>query len=404
MSYSGVNSVNVKMYNRSRLIKLLNDNGPASRKDIAIGLGLTAAAVTQICTQMIAEGILADLGELSENPRPGRKKMLVGLNYRYRHVLSISVEASETSISVSDLDGRDLQRKTLDTDTSVAPQVFLQKIAAESRRLLEDTGLKMSDVLGAGVSVPGAVDREHGISLHALRIWDAEVPVKTILQERLGIPVTVENNVKAFAEAELSYGTGRQSKNILFVKWGPGVGSAIVIENHVYDSHNSKTAEIGHLIVDRKGKLCRCGRRGCIETKVSQQAVAEEVRAQYSQESMPELALYTAGNPERINARNISEWAQLKDAALQKILQQAIDELALTVSNASTLMAPDQIVVYGRMFDIPGFLERFLDCCRNYIPDYKDDLIVKSDLSTKTSYIGSLALVFNEFINIPEAI
>ena len=140
-----------------------------------------------------------------------------------------------------------------------------------------ERGIVKDMVLGIGISVPGPVKRRGGVSLHAYRIWNETVPVAEVIRRYLDIPVIVENNVKAFAEGELIYGNGKEQENLLFIKWGPGVGSAIIIQNRIYDSQNSKTAEIGHYIVEKDGKPCRCGRRGCLETKVATHAIADQV-------------------------------------------------------------------------------------------------------------------------------
>ena len=91
MSYTGINLENVKRNNRSAILKLLNDQGAMSRKDIAAALGLTPATVTVICSELIASQVLCELGEAQEDRRAGRKKILVGINYDRWRVLSVSI-------------------------------------------------------------------------------------------------------------------------------------------------------------------------------------------------------------------------------------------------------------------------------------------------------------------------
>ena len=93
------------MSNRSSILKLLNDCGAMSRKDIAIELGLTPATVTLICTELISAGILCEKGEVEEERRAGRRKVLIDINYQYRYVLSVSIEAAKTCIAISNLKG-----------------------------------------------------------------------------------------------------------------------------------------------------------------------------------------------------------------------------------------------------------------------------------------------------------
>lgn len=396
MGYTGINLGNVKLSNRSAILKLLNDQGKMSRKDIAIALGLTPATVTLICSELISAGVLCEMGELEEQKRAGRKKVLIGINYQYRHVLSISIESETTIVAISDLKGNCLAARSIPTDGAKDPEEFLKSVVNEGKALMWESGISRDLVLGVGVSVPGPVKRSTGVSQHAYRIWTEQVPVGDILRKYVEYPVIVENNVKAFAEGELIYGNGRDRENLLFIKWGPGVGSAIIIQNRIYDSRNSKTAEIGHYIVEKNGKQCRCGRRGCLETKVATHPIAERVRESCTPDNMPMLYEMVQGDVERIQARNMSQWVTSEDPGLWRVLGDIIEEIARITVNTITLLAPDKVIIYGQMFDLPHFQKMFLEVCRTYDPSYTDDYIVKSNLSDRIEYIGPLAVVVNE--------
>ncbi len=367
-----------------------------SRKDIALALGLTPATVTLISTELLAAGILCERGEVEEEKRAGRRKVLIDINYEYRYVLSVCIEAAETSIAISDLRGRRCAFRKLPTDSGQDPELFLKRIADQSKALMWERGIVKESVLGAGVSVPGPVNRKAGISQHAYRVWNEPVAVGACLRKYLDFPILVENNVKAFAEGELIYGCGKEQENLLFLKWGPGVGSAIIIHGKIYDSQNSKTAEIGHYIVEKDGKLCRCGRRGCLETKVALHAVAERVRNQCTPDTMPELYRAVGGDVSQIEARNIAYWVGIKDDGLEQVLDDVADEMARVAINTITLLAPDRVIIYGEMFELPDMEARFRRLCSHYDPSYNGDYILKSDLSSQISYIGPLAVVVNE--------
>ena len=396
MGYTGINLGNVKMSNRSSILKLLNDCGAMSRKDIAIELGLTPATVTLICTELISAGILCEKGEVEEERRAGRRKVLIDINYQYRYVLSVSIEAPETCISISDLKGRLCAGKKIRTGSSLEPRVFLKEVADESKSLMWEQGISKESVLGAGISLPGPVKRDTGVSLHAYRIWNEAVPVGEYMKLYLDLPVVVDNNVKAFAEGELIYGTGKKQENLLFIKWGPGVGSAIIIQNKIYDSQNSKTAEIGHYIVEPGGLPCRCGRHGCLETHVATHAIADRVRRACTRESMPMLYEFAGGDVERIEVKNMEQWIGIKDPGLQRIIDDIVERLARTVVNTITLLAPDKVIIYGFMFEMDHIQKRFLDYCTYYDPMYDGDYILKSELSGRIGYIGPLAVAVNE--------
>lgn len=398
MAHTGINHENVKINNRRAILTLLNERGAMSRKDLAMELGLTPASVTLICAELIANGILCEQGQLKEDKRVGRKKILVGINYSCRYVLCITIESEDTCITLCDLKGTDPHIHRIKTNPQIEPCEFLHQVAQAGLRLIEQLHLSEEALLGVGVSIPGLVDHQRGISQSAYRIWNKPVSVSACLQQYFACPIIVENNVKSFAMAELIYGCGKQHKNILFLKWGYGIGSALTIENKIYESQVSKEAEIGHIPVDKRGALCRCGRRGCLETKASIHAIVKQIRSHCTAHTMPYLYELVHQDPSQIHASNIKWWfqAQEKDEGLWKILDPIIERVALVTSSIITFLAPDIIIVYGQVFDLPHVKDHFIQHCKRFDASYDESYIRMSTISDQIDYIGPLAVAVNE--------
>ena len=394
MVYSGINLENVKLINRSSILKLQYDHGSLSRKDIALKLGLTPAAVTQICSELLEKEIIKETGEVSDEARVGRKKILLEINYEYSTVISVCIEELETSISLCSLNGKKISQIKIPTANTIEPKEFLMEISSVINAFKKKAGKAGNNrVLGIGVSVPGIVRRDDGVSVQAYRIWDESVNVAEVLTKATKLPVVLENNVRAFTEAELLFGSGRSKKNLLFVKWGPGVGAA-------FSENNVRLVELGHVIVEENGLECRCGKRGCLETRVSTHAVTDRVRETLSKETMPLVWEWCGGEPERIRAGNVTDWISLEDDGLKKVLEPVIRELSRTVVNAITLLSPGTVAIYGNMFSEKSIAERFISVCREYNSALEEDMIVISPLAEDFDYIGSAAIAINEyFIN-----
>ena len=111
---------------------------------------------------------------------------------------------------------------------------------------------------------------------------------------------------------------------------------------------------------------------------------------------MPKLYEMVEGDVERIQARNIAQWVTADDPGLWMILGDIIEEMGRTVVNTITLLAPDKVIIYGEMFELPFFEKMFLEVCRTYDPSSREDYIVNSKLSDRIEYIGPLAVVVNE--------
>ena len=167
MKYQGINLENVKLSNRSSILLLLNNNGAMSRKDIAETVGLTAASVTLICSELLEQGLIVELGEANEEKRAGRKKILVDINPSFRSVLCIAIESDVTYIAVTDMKGKVLCNTSMNTDREIPPETFLKNVTDECQKLFWKNGIVKEKVLGAAVTIPGSVDRVKGISLNS---------------------------------------------------------------------------------------------------------------------------------------------------------------------------------------------------------------------------------------------
>lgn len=400
MGKPGITLENVKYNNKSEILKMLQKNGAMSRKDIAACMGLTPAAVTMLCNAMIEENVIAEKGELQEERRAGRRKVLVDINYNYKRIVSVNIEAMDTKITVTDIKGSNLAEAKIQTDTKISPEIFLENLTKEIKILLWEQQIQLFDVLGVGVCIPGIVNRSKGISIHAYGIWKQEVEVKKILERYISCPVIVENNVKAFAEGEMLYGVGKSGDNMLFLKWGPGVGSAIVIGNELYEGFQHNAAEIGHYIIEPDGIECRCGRRGCLETRVSVDALAKRIQQEFSKEKTPILYELAGGDSQKITREWITEWAESDnsyltqmDPAVDQIMAGSIERIARVAVNVMTILAPDHTIVFGPMLENNQIYHLFMQFCKKYDKHYTDEYIHRSQLSKKISYIGGTALI-----------
>lgn len=403
----GVNFENVKYKNRSSILKTLNNLGPMSRKDIAREVGLTPAAVTLLTTEMMDEKILVEKGELKEEPRAGRKKILVDIDYQSQWVLAVSIELKHTYIQICDLKAKVLKKVKMPTLSELPAEKFLRIIADESLALIYEMKISPDKVMGMGICIPGIVDRKKGVSIKAYGIWKSEVHVKTLLENWVNCPVIVENNVKAFAEGELLYGAGKKESNLLFLKWGPGVGSAIVIQNQLYEGKGHRAAEIGHYIIEPDGKPCKCGRNGCLETRVSISAMTDKIRGYFAAADTPMLHAEVGSDEAAITEEQFTEWLLnsdtecppvLSDPEVKDMLDQNIERLARAVVNVITILAPDYTVLFGSMFENYYIEAEFLKHCMRYDDSYNQRYIGKSKLSSKIYHIGAVALVTRELL------
>ena len=362
MYKNGINMGQVKKQNRSSILRYMNSHADVSRKEIAEATGLTAAAVTQICNDFLKEGLIKECGTVNDVSGAGRRKVMLRINDEFAYIIGVNIESQDTVIVVSDLGGNVISRANLETEGDIPAEDFVGKIAKCIDKMFKENPKLIKKVMGGCVAVSGEIDREKGVSLRAYGIWHEEVPLCAILEEKTGFKFIIENNIDAFAIAEIVYGTGMKSENILVLKWGPGVGCTIIIDNKIYEGRHGRSAEIGHFIVEKDGERCSCGRRGCLETKISYKAMRRKKNFEFNE-----------------------------FADVYQDFSKEIDLFARTLVNSMSILAPDRVVLSGRFFADKRVRDELVKCCEYYDKRFNTKRILHTPLYDKEDYIGPVA-------------
>ncbi len=395
MNYTGFNMSSIKTANRASVLYLLNGSKPLSRKDIAESLGLTPAAVSKICAELIAEGAISECGCFDDCVGAGRKKVILSLNSKGIFVLALSIDKKGFYAAVCTLDGEEKTGERFLFEKDASPEECLSFAGKKSLELLKKSGVSKEKIIGAGVGIVGGADREKGVTAGNYGVWCPGVAVRDILEKELSMPVAIENNVKAFALASLIFDRKNVEDNILFVKWGPGVGSAIVIGGTVLGKTDSDSSEIGHYIAVPNGEECRCKRKGCLETVISADAIVNRAKAVYGAKNMPHLFELTDGEKEKTDISKVLAASEF-DGLLKEEIEKSIKLLSKAVTNAAAVIAPDRIVVFGYMFTETVF-SRFKKECETLYPGFKKGNIRLSLLDEKHNFIGPAAAAAKSF-------
>ncbi len=147
-------------------------------------------------------------------------------------------------------------------------------LAHEIEKIISSGGLKVKEVAGVGIGLPGLVDYDRGIVrfLPNIQGWK-NVPLRSILERKLKFPVFVDNDVKLITLAEWKFGAGRGVKNLICLTLGTGVGSGLILDNHLYRGSANGAGELGHMPLNEEGPACNCGGFGCFEKYVGNRAL-----------------------------------------------------------------------------------------------------------------------------------
>ena len=210
-------------------------------------------------------------GERPGAERKGRRPAYYCVNPHALYVVGVDFWARSASAVVVDFAGTPVYRDILDLNGLTGVEEILERLEALITEAIEQAGIDRGRLLGIGVGAPGMVDIESGVVLRYPRIEGMDgFPLRERLEEAFGVPVHLHNNAAVIALSEYRYGSVRGRRSVLTLVLRAGVGGAFIQNGSLFVNHHRTALEVGHVVVDPAGPECRCGRRGCLETYLSE--------------------------------------------------------------------------------------------------------------------------------------
>ncbi len=281
---------------RGAVITALLRNEQLSRSELSETTGVSPAAITEVTQTFLQRGLLVELPSQAAGRR-GRPTVQLRLQASHAYFAGISVGESDMPMVITDLRGRILERHNLAAYETPAE---LAKTAAKAfKEVLRSAGIPRSRVQGVGVAVSGIVNAAEGVCRYSAALNWRDVPVAQVMTKALHIPAWIDNDANAVAVGEKFFGRARDLEHFSSIVLERTIGSAHYINGMLYRGHDGSAGEIGHITVDPKGVLCRCGRNGCLDTIAGGHALRDAAKAAGltigNMRDLEELALH--GNP-----------------------------------------------------------------------------------------------------------
>ncbi len=254
--------------------------------------------------------------------------------------IGLDIGGTKMAFVVADRQGTVHDRHTLASGSHEAFESSADRIAEHIDHYLR----RHSAVRGIGIGLPGPVDSERGIALHAANLGWRNLPVREALASRLhrDLPIHIGNDVNAGAIGEHRYGLARGIANFVYLTVGTGVGGAVMLDNRLLRGATASEMEIGHVSLDPlHGRDCACGGRGCLEMSVSGKGIVAHARqdlAEYAETSL---------RAETLSTRAILAAAETSDPLACHVLAEAADALGLACSWCISLFNPPLLILGG---------------------------------------------------------
>ncbi|MEV4727888.1 ROK family protein [Micromonospora humida] len=385
-------SRDIRSANRLTVVQQVVAAGTTSRQRLAVDTGLSLGTVATLVAELTDLGLLTEAGQ--EDSGGGRPRGLVAADPHGG--LLVGVDVAETYVHV-DLFDTTLTRLTGAEEAlrplERRPHQVVRHIVSGIGTVLAGTGAR---VLGVGVSVPGQVDREGGVSVFAPNWNWHDVPLRDLLADHLPLPLHLDNPLRAAMLAELWAGAARGRDDVAVINLGTGVGAGLAFGGTLYRGSSNSAGEWGHTTLVLDGRLCRCGSRGCVEAYVGAPGIMQTLR-----DLAPTSPLL---HPEDQTATLDALAAALAadDPTAAKVVAETARYLGVAVADLVNLLNPEVIVLSSWVADRLG--DRLRDEVRAVVAQHalRRPLaatgIVRSPIAGNPVSLGAATLALEGFL------
>lgn len=234
-------------------------------------------------------------------------------------------------------------------------------------------------VSGIGIGTPGTVDVEKGILLYAANLKGFSGTNLKEVMSGTGLPVAVENDVNAQALGEYYFGAARKCDHFLMISLGTGLGGAIFSQGQPLRGHTHGAGEFGHMVIERGGRLCECGKKGCFQTYCSARAI---------------LQTYCEKTGEDPSLKTFFQQLDERESSAMEVYTEFLEYMGIGLSNLIHAFDPDRILIGGGISEVPRLLKDLREITPKFLfPSYAKGLdLVAAELGNRAGVVGAAAM------------
>lgn len=258
-------------------------------------------------------------------------------------VAGVDIGGTNTIIGFVDAGGEILAEGRLSTPDYAFADDFVIALDQKLKEMM--TGHDDLKIEGIGIGAPNANFNNGTIELAPNLRWKGIIPLVKITERRTGLKTRVTNDANAAALGEMLFGGAKEIKNFIILTLGTGLGSGIVVNGEVVYGHTGFAGELGHMTMVEGGRVCGCGRRGCLETYASATGLVRTV--QYLMSDSREESILRELKSSEITSRRVAEAAAAGDIIAREALDQTAHMIALGIANAVVFSSPETIFLFG---------------------------------------------------------
>lgn len=266
------------------------------------------------------------------------------INMEKPYVVGMDIGGTNTVFGIVDSRGNVLSSDSIKTQQHEDINEYVDAVCRKLLPLIQAVG-GTEKIKGMGVGAPNGNFYNGTIEFAPNLPWKGVIPLAAMFEEKLGVPTALTNDANAAAIGEMTYGAARGLKDFIMITLGTGVGSGIVINGQLVYGHDGFAGELGHVIIDRNGRPCGCGRKGCLETYCSATGVARTAREFLVQSTEPSLLRNIPS--EEIASKDVYDAAVKGDKLALDIFEYTGRILGEALANFIAFSSPEAIILFG---------------------------------------------------------
>ena len=319
------------------------------------------------------------------------------------YYIGIDLGGTNIAVGLVSEDGKILRKAETPTLAKRPYADIVRDMAACIAKLLDEAKLTTQDIAAIGIGIPGIAEQKTGRVIFCTNLGWRNIPLRDELKSYYDLPIFIDNDATVAGWAEYQAGVSRNTSSSVFLTLGTGVGAGIVHNGKIYHGANGMAGEVGHMVIQRDGLPCPCGRRGCWEQYASATALKRLTAEALAAHPDSILAQVVAENEGRVSGQSAFIAARRGDPVGQQVCDEYVDYLACGVVNVVNIFQPDTLAIGGGVSNeaeeqllLPvrqRVARESIPCGRN-----RRTRIVKAELGNRAGLIGAALLGKNKRI------
>ena len=383
--FNNDNSSGVALKNKilkGLIFKFLDQTESASINEISKEINISVPKTTSLITELIEEGLISDYGKFDSTG--GRKANLYGLIGDAGFILGVDVKKYYINIGLLNFKKQLINQKSRITFKLDNTAESLNQLIQIIQNFIKEVGIKKDKILSLGINLSGRINHTKGYSYTFFHFQ--EEPLSEIIQEKIGIKTYLENDSRAMAFGEFCNGEVSTEKNVLFVNLDYGIGLGILIDGKVYYGKSGFSGEFGHIPFFNNEIICHCGKKGCLETEASGNALLRKFKEKIKLGSTSSV-LKKNKKVEDITLTDLILAAQNEDVLIIELLAELGENLGKGLAVLINIFNPELIIIGGTLSETGEYLKLPI---KSSINKYSLSL-VNADTELKLSKLGEKA-------------